>query len=107
MPDFIWSRRLKNLLIMPQPMTLPSMADQAAIHVNYRLIDGYHVYTSDDVYGLYVANTDAQAAYDAVAPSLERLVKLNEKIDCHVEPAMTFGQAAEAGGGDCPGCDAA
>lgn len=55
------------------------VAEQAAIHVNYRLIDGHHVYTSEDVYGLYVANTDAQAAYDAVGPSLERLIKLNEK----------------------------
>lgn len=64
----------------------------AAIRVNYRLIDGYHVYTSDDVYGLYVASQDAAKAYAAVAPSLEKLIKLNEGIDCSVEPAMTFSE---------------
>jgi hypothetical protein len=68
------------------------MAGQAAIRVNYRFIDGYHVYTSDDVYGLYVANRDAQAAYDAVGPSLEKLISLNEKIDCRVEPVLTFSE---------------
>lgn len=72
------------------------MAEQAAIRVDYRFIDGHHVYTSDDVYGLYVANLDAQAAYDAVAPSLEKLIKLNEKIDCHVEPALTFPEDCHA-----------
>lgn len=64
----------------------------AAIRVNYRFIDGYHVYTSDDVYGLYVANRDAVCAYAAIAPSLEKLIQLNEGISCHVEPALTFSE---------------
>ena len=46
----------------------------AAIRVAYRFIDGYHVYTSDDVYGLYIANQDAGKAYSAIAPSLEKLI---------------------------------
>ena len=53
-----------------------------AIRVTYRFIDGLHVYTSDDVYGLYVANRDPRRAYDAVAPSLQRLISLNEGMDC-------------------------
>ena len=68
------------------------MAGSATIRVNYRFMDGYHVYTSEDVYGLYVANRDAQAAYEAVAPSLERLIKLNEGVVCHVEPTFTFSE---------------
>ena len=68
----------------------------AAIRVAYRFIDGYHVYTSDDVYGLYVANQDAGKAYDAIAPSLERLIKLNEGIACHVEPALTYSELVRA-----------
>lgn len=68
------------------------MAEAATIRVNYRFIDGYHVYTSDDVYGLYIAKRDAQAAYEAVAPSLERLIKLNEGIVCRVEPTLTFSE---------------
>lgn len=64
----------------------------AAIRVNYRFIDGYHVYTSDDVYGLYVARRDAARAYAAVAPSLEKLIRLNERIICRVEPVLTFSE---------------
>jgi hypothetical protein len=67
------------------------MADwAAAIRVAYRFIDGYHIYTSDDVYGLYVASQDAQKAYAAVAPSLQKLIELNEGITCQVEPALLF-----------------
>jgi hypothetical protein len=68
------------------------MARAASIRVHYRFVDGYHVYTSDDVYGLYVANEDSRAAYDAVAPSLEKLIKLNEDLDCRVEPTLTFSE---------------
>jgi hypothetical protein len=63
-----------------------------AIQVKYRLIDGCHVYTSDDVYGLYVANRDPQKAYEAVARSLEKLIQLNEGIACHVEPTLTYSE---------------
>src|ERR1700687_5244739 len=62
----------------------------AAIRVNYRFVDGYHIYTSEDVYGLYVANRDATKAYAAVGPSLEKLIQLNEGISCRVEPGLTF-----------------
>jgi hypothetical protein len=68
------------------------MSGAAAIRVNYRFIDGYHVYTSDDVYGLYVAHRDPCAAFQAVAPSLEKLIQLNEGISCSVEPALTFSE---------------
>ncbi len=64
----------------------------AALRVAYRFIDGYHVYTSDDVYGLYVANRDAGKAYDAIAPSLEKLIQLNDGITCRVEPALTYSE---------------
>ena len=63
-----------------------------AIQVTYRFIDGYHVYTSDDVYGLYVAHQDPQKAYEAIAPSLEKLIKLNEGIVCRVEPTLTYSE---------------
>jgi type I restriction enzyme R subunit len=66
------------------------MARAASIRVHYRFVGGYHVYTSDDVYGLYVANQDPYVAYDAVAQSLEKLIKLNEDLDCRVEPTLTF-----------------
>jgi hypothetical protein len=70
-----------------------TMAERpTAIQVKYRFIDGYHVYTSEDVYGLYVANRDPIKAYDAVSRSLEKLIKLNEGITCRVEPALTYSE---------------
>jgi hypothetical protein len=63
-----------------------------AIQVKYRFIDGCHVYTSDDVYGLYVVNRDPRQAYEAVARSLEKLIQLNEGIVCRVEPALTYSE---------------
>jgi hypothetical protein len=68
------------------------MSGTAAIRVSYRFIDGYHVYTSEDVYGLYVANRDPCVAFQAVAPSLEKLIQLNEEISCRVERALTFSE---------------
>jgi hypothetical protein len=69
------------------------MAERAtAIRVTYRFIDGHHVYTSDDVHGLYVAHQDPRKAYEAVAPSLEKLIRLNEDIVCRVEPALTYAE---------------
>jgi len=72
------------------------MAGAAAITVSYRYIQGYHVYTSTDVYGLYVSHQDPQAAYEAVGPSLEKLIKLNDGIDCRVRPMMTYSEMIRA-----------
>jgi hypothetical protein len=63
-----------------------------AIRVTYRFINGHHVYTSSDCYGLYVANQDPQKAYEAVAPSLEKLIQLNEGVAYQVEPALTYAE---------------
>lgn len=72
------------------------MAEPTAISVNYRFIEGYHIYTSTDVYGLYVAHRDAKVAYEAVGPSLEKLILLNEGMACRVEPMQTFSEMLRA-----------
>ena len=63
---------------------------QATICVNYRNIDGYHVFTSEDVYGLYVASQDPEKAFKGVGPALQKLIRLNEHVNCRVEPADSF-----------------
>ncbi len=63
---------------------------QATICVNYRNIDGYHVFTSEDVYGLYVASQEPEKAFNDVGPAIEKLIRLNENVDCQVEPADSF-----------------
>ena len=62
----------------------------AAIRVHYRTVEDYHVFTSDDVYGLYVASKDPAKAMNGVCPALEKLVRLNHGINCKVVPADSF-----------------
>lgn len=64
--------------------------EATTISVKYRFIDGYHIFTSDDVYGMYVAHQDAQIAYEHVQPSIKELVKQNEDIDVSVAPVLSF-----------------
>ena len=65
-------------------------AEPIIIDVQYRHVDGYHVFTSDDVYGLYVASKDARKAFDGVAPALATLLGRNYEIVASVEPAVPF-----------------
>ena len=37
------------------------------INVQYKNIEGYHVFTSDDVDGLYIASKDPRKAFKAAA----------------------------------------
>ena len=60
------------------------------IDVQYQFVDGYHIFTSDDVYGLYVASKDAQTAFDSVAPAIELLLKENDNLEGKIRPAVPF-----------------
>lgn len=61
-----------------------------AVLVQYRYVEGLHVFTSTDVEGLYIADRDPHAAFERVAPAIRFLVKENEKVECGVEPAANF-----------------
>ncbi|MBR2819847.1 MAG: hypothetical protein IKE60_34575 [Reyranella sp.] len=65
-------------------------ATSSTIMVDYRRVDGWHVFTSDEVPGLYVADEDCKTAYDAVAPSIELLLRENQHINVHVKPRLPF-----------------
>lgn len=60
------------------------------IDVRYRQLGEYHVFTSTELYGLYVANRDPEAAFERVAGSIAVLLKENHGVDVHVEPAWSF-----------------
>jgi hypothetical protein len=73
---------------------------EAVINVAYRFKHGYHVFTSPDVNGLYVASQNAQRAFNAVAPSLHTLLahKLSETYkpeNIIVAPIQTFDEFIE------------
>ena len=61
--------------------------DFATIDVEHRVIDGWHVFTSKDVEGLYVAHPEMATAFDAVAPTIEKLLELNENLRVIVRPS--------------------
>ena len=48
--------------------------EYVAVSVGYRFVDGYHVFTSQDVRGLYVASRDPRKAYENVAEVLQELM---------------------------------
>jgi hypothetical protein len=52
----------------------------AVIVVDHRLIDGWHVFTSDQVHGLYVAHPDRELAYKAVALTIETLLAESARV---------------------------
>ena len=63
---------------------------KTSISTTYRAIDGWHVFVSDDLPGLYVASKDLYSAYHDVANSIQSLLKLDEGIDCTVSPEVSL-----------------
>jgi hypothetical protein len=58
----------------------------AAFTIEYRFIDGLHVITSPDVYGLYLASSDPSAALADVPLAAQTLLHANHRLSCTVEP---------------------
>jgi len=60
------------------------------IRVDYSHRDGFHIYSSVDVSGLYVASRDANRAFPDVADAIALLLRLNEGISIMAEPAAHY-----------------
>lgn len=58
--------------------------------VDYKNRDGWHVFTSNDVLGLYVASKDARKAYEDVPIALQKLMELDYSCQCKVSRPLTF-----------------
>jgi hypothetical protein len=61
-----------------------------SVCVEYEAKHDWHIFKSDDIYGLYVAHKDARVAYADVKTAIEKLVLLNEGVKCTVEPELAF-----------------
>jgi hypothetical protein len=59
------------------------------INVEYRNIDGVHVFTSDEARGLYVACADPREAFQSVSGGISLHYEFNEKREVKVSPSMT------------------
>lgn len=65
----------------------------SSVGVRYKAtFDGWHVFTSSELPGLYVASHDAETAYNDVAPSIEMLLRLDEGVECTIRPELPFQQ---------------
>ena len=47
------------------------------INIKYTHLDPYHIFTSDELHGLFVVSTDLKLAIKDLAPSIETIVRLN------------------------------
>jgi len=66
------------------------------VSVQYRNQDGWHVFTSNDMAGLYVASLDARSAYEDVPVAVKRLIELDFKCICEVTRPQSFDTFAQA-----------
>jgi hypothetical protein len=65
--------------------------EYVAVSVGYRFVDGYHVFTSQDARGLYVASRDPRKAYESVAEVLQELMARQNGVSVvEVVPTLTF-----------------
>jgi len=63
---------------------------KTSICVSYKNTDGWHVFASDDLPGLYVAHQNAEVAYNDISDSIEKLLMLNQGIQVKAEPELSF-----------------
>lgn len=64
--------------------------DITSIRVDYKHVDGWHIFTSGAVPGLYVASTSPEKAFNDVPVAVEKLLKLNAGIECRVAAETPF-----------------
>lgn len=60
------------------------------IRIRYKFVDGWHIFSSRDVRGLYVASKDAERAFRDVGPSIETLLRLSSGQRFKAEPLLPF-----------------
>lgn len=75
------------------------------VSVQYRHRDGWHIFTSTDIPGLYVASQDARAAYEDVPIAVKRLIELDFNCQCDVKRGQPFDTFAQAALGHVPAGD--
>ena len=66
------------------------MSETTSVCVRYTYADEWHVFQSDDLPGLYVANKNARTSFEDVALSIEKLIFLNEGIRCTAKLEKSF-----------------
>ena len=67
---------------------LDNLPVEAAI--TYECKDGWHLFTCDQLKGLFVASRDRRKAFDDVPVALRGLLKLDYDVECSVRWTLTY-----------------
>lgn len=68
---------------------------KTSICVSHKFTEDWHVFSSDDLPGLYVASRNSEVAFKDVGNAIEKLLMLNEGITCKAVPELTFKEFLE------------
>ena len=60
------------------------------VRIDYKYVAGQHIFASKDIEGLLVVSGDAEVAHRDVAPSIKKLLLMNNGIECEIQPAVPF-----------------
>ena len=71
---------------------------KTAICVRYFLQDGWHVFASEDLVGLYVAHKDFKQAFDDVPMSIQKLIALDYDADVIATPERQLEESTTPSG---------
>ena len=69
---------------------MPRLTRSILVDVQYKSLDGWHVFTSPNMSGLYVASKNAEVAFNDIPTAIQMLVKLDTGLDVKVEAAMPY-----------------
>lgn len=69
-----------------------SQTAPTTVRVDYKFREGYHIFTSRDVDGVFVASKNAEKAVQDLSVIIANMLRLNFGIRCNVEPAREFGE---------------
>ena len=61
---------------------------RTSIAATYKVVDGWHIFVSEELPGLCVASPDLALAYEDVAQSIQALLELDEGVRCTVVPEL-------------------
>jgi hypothetical protein len=61
-----------------------------SVCVEYKNAEDWHIFVSDDLPGLFIANKDKEKSFHDVSNAIEKLLLLNEGIVCKAMPEMTY-----------------
>lgn len=66
------------------------MVASASIEVTHKEVDGNHIFEAEQMPGLYIASADPRVAFEAIAPAIEKLIKLDTGMVVRVAPEIPF-----------------